>query len=367
MTDNALKHTPLYNAHVQNGGKMVDFAGWELPIHYGSQLDEHMAVREDAGMFDVSHMLVTDVKGKDVKKWLRKLVPNDVEKLKMKGKAIYTPMLNENAGVIDDIIIYRMDDDETWYRIVSNGATREKDTVHFIQTAAEFEDVSIEPRMDLAMIAIQGPRAIEKFTGVHPELEAVIDSLVPFQGFYINSGAFVSKTGYTGEEGIEVILPAPRAEALFDDLKLAGVKPCGLGARDTLRLEAGMNLYGHDMDDDTTPWEAGLAWTLALKDDRDFIGRKALEDKKDKVTHKQVGLVLEGKGIIRDGMKVVVDGVGEGVITSGTFSPSLKQSIAIARVPKDAKDKAQVEIRGKLVDARIIKMPFVRNGKKQFD
>ena len=361
------RHTPFHSAHVAAGGKMVDFAGWHLPIHYGSQIKEHEAVRNDAGMFDVSHMLVTDIEGQSAKAWLQKLLANDVAKLGFVGKALYSPMLNEQGGVMDDLIVYRLDEAETRYRIVSNAATRDKDLAQFKKIGEPF-GVHITPRYDLAMIAVQGPQAITKLLQVKPQWADVIKNLQVFQGHDLGDDWFVARTGYTGEDGVEVILPATQADAFFNQLKEAGVVPCGLGARDTLRMEAGMNLYGHDMDDDITPLEAGMAWTVAMKDDRDFVGRAALEKQKaEGLAVKQVGLLLEDRGVLREGMEVVVADVGTGVITSGTFSPTLKQSIAIARVPKDIGTQAQVVIRGVLTDVRVLKLPFVRQGQKQFD
>ncbi|MDO5686650.1 MAG: glycine cleavage system aminomethyltransferase GcvT [Neisseria sp.] len=361
-----MRQTPFYEAHVAAGGKMVDFSGWNLPIHYGSQIKEHEAVRGDAGMFDVSHMLVTDVSGENATAWLQKLLANDVAKLSVVGKALYSPMLNEQGGVMDDLIVYLMNDAKTAYRIVSNGATRDKDSAHFAATAEPF-GVSLTPRYDVAMLAIQGPQAVAKLLSIRPAWADTVNALQVFQGAYAEEGWFVARTGYTGEEGVEVILPATEARAFFDALCAAGVAPCGLGARDTLRMEAGMNLYGHDMDEETSPLEAGMGWTVSLTE-RDFIGKQALVQKKEQgVAVKQVGLLLESRGVLREGMSVVIPNVGTGIITSGTFSPSLKQSIAIARVPKETTDIAQVDIRGSLTDVRVLKLPFVRNGKKQFD
>lgn len=362
------KQTPFYPAHVSAGGKMVDFAGWNLPIHYGSQIKEHEAVRTDTGMFDVSHMLVSDIKGEQAKAWLQKLLANDVAKLGLVGKALYSPMLNEHGGVMDDLIVYRINEAETRYRIVSNAATREKDLAQFGIIGAEF-GVTITPRYDLAMLAIQGPHALEKLHGIRPRWRDTLGCLNVFQGADMGNDWFVARTGYTGEDGVEVILPGAEAAAFFQQLHAAGVTPCGLGARDTLRMEAGMNLYGHDMDDGISPLEAGMAWTVDFKNEsRDFIGRSALEQQKAAgVEVKQVGLLLESRGVLREGMEVVIPNVGGGVITSGTFSPSLKQSIAIARVPKAIAAQAQVDIRGTLTNVRVLKLPFVRNGKKQFD
>ncbi|MFC0820509.1 glycine cleavage system aminomethyltransferase GcvT [Moraxella marmotae] len=365
----APQRTPLYDAHLSFNGKLIDFGGWELPVNYGSQIAEHEAVRTDAGMFDVSHMLVTDVTGDNAKAFFRKLIANDVAKLSFVGKALYSAMLNDNGGVIDDLIVYRTNEDETKYRIVSNGATREKDSAQFAKIGAEF-GITLTPRYDVAMIAIQGPKAIEKLLSIKPDWADTVNALKPFVGADLGNDWFVARTGYTGEDGVEVILPATEAGNFFTQLANAGVQPCGLGARDTLRMEAGMNLYGNDMTDDVSPLEAGMAWTVDLKDEnRDFVGKTALLALKNSgVKVKQVGLLQTGKGgVLRDGMEVVTEN-GNGITTSGVFSPSLKQAIAIARVPADFNgETAKVIMRGKEVDVRVLKLPFVRNGKKQFD
>ena len=360
--------TPFYQAHQEAGGKLVDFAGWMLPVNYGSQIAEHEAVRTDAGMFDVSHMLVSDITGAQAKAWLQKLLANDVAKLSFVGKALYSAMLNEEGGVMDDLIVYRANEEETAYRIVSNAATRAKDLAQFAEVSKAF-GIEITPRYDLAMLAVQGPKAIEKLLSVKPEWADTVNKLKPFQGADLGDNWFVARTGYTGEDGVEVILPATEACAFFQALQAAGVQPCGLGARDTLRMEAGMNLYGNDMNDETSPLQAGMGWTVDLKDEaRDFVGKVALVALKEQgVDVKQVGLLLEKGGILRDGMEVITE-TGNGITTSGVFSPSLKQSIAIARVPKTFEgDAAKVLLRGKEVDVRVLKLPFVRNGQKQFD
>lgn len=357
------QRTPLFDAHVASGAKMVDFAGWEMPIHYGSQLKEHEIVRSDAGMFDVSHMTVVDITGSDAKAWLQKLIANDVAKLGFEGKALYSGMLNEEGGVVDDLIVYLT---AFGYRMVINAGTTDKDLAWMDKQSAGF-DVKLQVRRDLAMLAVQGPQAIAKVCSVKPELAEAIQALKVFQG--LPSGEwFYARTGYTGEDGLEIMIPADQAITFFNELKAAGVAPIGLGARDTLRLEAGMNLYGHDMDETVSPLQAGMGWTIAWNpEDRDFIGRKALTAQKAAgVPFKQVGLVLEGRGVLREGQTVVVDGV-EGIITSGTFSPTLKHSIAIARVPVATGATAQVDLRGTLTDVRVVKMPFVRNGQKVFE
>lgn len=386
MTDTntqAPKRTPLYQSHIDSEGKLVDFSGWELPIHYGSQIEEHEAVRTDAGMFDVSHMVIVDVKGSDAKAWLQKLLANDVAKLKTVGKALYSPMLNDAGGIIDDLIVYLSNSEETEYRIVSNAATRDKDMAQFETVAKDF-DVALTERDDLAMLAVQGPKAVEKLAQIKPNWADTLAGLKPFVGADLTdiegSDWFVARTGYTGEDGVEVIMHADAAPAFFEQLKTNGVKPAGLGARDTLRMEAGMNLYGHDMNEETSPYESNMGWTLALKDERDFVGREALvskrqQSKDDNTAMKQVGLLLTTRGVLREGMTVTInqgtDNEQTGIITSGTFSPSLKNSIAIARVPTSLSedDSVQVDLRGKgkFVDVRVLKLPFVRNGKQQFD
>ena len=358
------KRTALYAKHLEANGKMVDFGGWDMPVNYGSQIQEHNAVRTQAGMFDVSHMTIVDIRGQDAKAYLQKLLANDVDKLKDTGKALYSGMLNQSGGVIDDLIVYRMDG---WYRTVVNCATREKD-LEWMTACAKGFDISLTERPELAMIAVQGPQAIGIVKQVKPEAAELISGLKIFMG-QPQSGWFFARTGYTGEDGLEIMIPEADAPGFWQALVDAGVQPAGLGARDTLRLEAGMNLYGNDMDEDTSPLVAGMGWTIAWKpEDRDFIGRSALtEEKASGVAMKQVGLVLEGRGVMRSHQKVVVEGVGEGEVTSGTFSPTLQCSIAMARVPADTGDTAQVDLRGKLTDVRVIKLPFVRNGEKQFD
>ncbi len=357
------KQTALYAKHTEAQGKIVDFGGWDMPIHYGSQIKEHNAVREAAGMFDVSHMTIVDVRGPDAKAYLQRLLANDVDKLKETGKALYSGMLNTDGGVIDDLIVYRM---EGWFRTVVNCATREKD-LEWMTAHTKGFDISLTERPELAMVAVQGPEAIGMVKKIRTEAADLIDGLKVFQGLP-QHGWFYARTGYTGEDGLEIMVPQEEVVQFWTQLIEAGVQPCGLGARDTLRLEAGMNLYGNDMDESISPLQAGMGWTIAWEPaDRDFIGREALEAQKaDGVAMKQVGLVLEGRGVMRSHQKVVVEGVGEGEITSGTFSPSLQCSIAMARVPAATGDTAQVDLRGKLTDVKVIKLPFVRNGKKMF-
>ncbi|GGE51704.1 aminomethyltransferase [Halopseudomonas oceani] len=352
--------TPLYDQHLAAGAKMVDFGGWDMPINYGSQLEEHHQVRRAVGMFDVSHMTVVDVAGSEAQAYLQYLLANDVARLKAPGKALYSGMLNEQGGVIDDLIVYLASDG---YRVVVNAATREKDLA-WMNLQAESFAVKLTERAELAMIAVQGPQALELVKSVvNDDRAALISDLKPFQGL-ASGDWFIGRTGYTGEDGLEIMLPAEQSAAFWQALLGAGCKPCGLGARDTLRLEAGMNLYGADMDESISPLAANMAWTIAWEPaERDFIGRQALEAQKAAGDQpKLVGLVLEERAVLRGHQKVIVDGVGEGEITSGTFSPTLGYSIALARVPRATGSRAKVEIRGKLLDVRVVKPCFVRNG-----
>jgi len=353
------QRTPLYDAHVAAGARMVDFGGWEMPINYGSQIEEHHKVRNAAGMFDVSHMTVVDIKGQQARQFLSYLLANDIARLKTSGRALYSCMLNEKGGILDDLITYFLD--ETFFRLVVNAATHDKDMA-WINLQARAFDVVVEERPELAMIAVQGPDARAAVIALLPVSDAaVVSEMKPFNAGQFGE-FFIARTGYTGEDGFELSLPAQAATALWDQLLAAGVAPCGLGARDTLRLEAGMNLYGQDMDESVTPLESALAWTVALQDTRDFIGKAALlEQQKRGVDVKLVGLVLQGRGVLRPGQKIVTD-AGEGVTTSGSFSPTLQKAIAFARVPKGASINCQVDIRNKLLECNIVRPPFVRNG-----
>ncbi len=356
------RQTALYTAHQQAGGKLVDFGGWDMPLHYGSQIEEHHVVRSSAGVFDVSHMTVVDVVGEGAEAFLSYLLANDVAKLKQTGKALYSGMLNEQGGVLDDLIVYRM---PSGFRMVVNCATREKDLAWMQQQTSSFE-VTLTERSELAMLAVQGPDAIDKVCEIRAEAADLIESLSVFQG--LESGDWMyCRTGYTGEDGLEIMLPDTEALAFWDALLAAGVKPCGLGARDTLRLEAGMNLYGSDMDESVTPYESNMGWTVSLSGERNFIGKAALiEQKKQGGVRKLVGLVMEQRGILRGHQKVFTSSGGEGEITSGSFSPTLGYSIALARVPADIGSECEVEIRGKRVPVKVVSPPFVRNGKRVY-
>jgi aminomethyltransferase len=351
--------TQLWDAHIEAGAKMVDFGGWDMPINYGSQIEEHHQVRQAAGMFDVSHMTVVDLEGEQTRSFLSFLLANDVAKLQESGKALYSCMLQDDGGVIDDLITYFLN--ENFFRMVVNASTREKD-LEWIRMQAEDFGVEVNERPELAMIAVQGPEAREAVIGLLSEDHAEsVRNLGPFYACVMDDW-FVARTGYTGEDGFEISLPASDAVPFWNQLLEAGVKPCGLGARDTLRLEAGMNLYGQDMDETVTPLESGLAWTVSMKDGRAFIGRRALEEQQaNGVANKFVGLILQDRGVLRHGQKVVTD-EGEGVLTSGSFSPTLQKSIGLARIPAGANGSCSVDIRGKLLEAKIVKPPFARAG-----
>ncbi|WP_137821939.1 glycine cleavage system aminomethyltransferase GcvT [Pseudomonas sp. D(2018)] len=355
------QRTPLHDQHLALGAKMVDFGGWDMPLHYGSQVEEHHQVRRDCGVFDVSHMTVVDVSGAQAKAWLQHLLANDVERLQAPGKALYSAMLNEQGGVIDDLIVYLT---QFGYRLVVNAATRDKDLA-WMQARCQGFDVQLTERADLAILAIQGPSARAKVAELlSTERAALIHELKPFQGLP-DGDWFIARTGYTGEDGLEIMLPADQTAGFFNELVGAGIAPIGLGARDTLRLEAGMNLYGQDMTEEASPLVSNMAWTIAWEpESRDFIGRQALEaERAAGVASKLVGLVLEERGVLRAHQVVRVEGVGEGEITSGSFSPTLNKSIAMARVPMATGDRAEVEIRGKWFPVRVVRPNFVRNGK----
>lgn len=362
------KKTPLYEAHLRAGAKIVDFAGWDMPLHYGSQINEHHYVRKDAGMFDVSHMTVIDVYGPAAHDFLLNLLPNNVDKLQAVGMALYTCMLNEDAGIIDDLIVYRFTDDS--YRLVVNCATRQKD-LSWLQKQANDYAVEIVERPEFAMIAIQGPNAREKATKAmspkHAQAAATLSK--PFSAVEVDSW-YIARTGYTGEDGFEIMIPAAEVVAFWDNLLAQSIHPCGLGARDTLRLEAGLNLSGTDMDESVTPLESNVSWTVAWEpENRNFIGRTALAQQKAKGVQRRLrGLVLLERGVLRGHQKVNCGDKGEGEITSGGFAPTLQQGIALARLPATVGfgEICHIDMRGKLLPVQVIKPPFVRDGKATF-
>jgi aminomethyltransferase len=355
-------HTCLFDLHGALGARLIDFSGWDMPVAYGSQIEEHHAVRRSAGVFDVSHMGIVDLRGERCRELLSGLLANDVGRLNLPGKALYTCMLNEQGGVLDDLIVYYLDDD--FFRVVVNAATRERDLA-WIGARAGAVGVELHERRDLAMLAIQGPQARERSAALLTADAAwAVLELQPFFGTQIGEW-FVARTGYTGEDGFEIMLPTAQAVSVWQRLNAAGVHSCGLGARDTLRLEAGLNLYGQDMDETTNPLESGLTWTVAFDPgQRNFIGRPALEAARTQgVARKLVGLVLDERAVLRRGQRVLAAGLGEGRVTSGGFSPTLERSIGLARVPMAAGGSVQVEIRGRALPARVVRVPFVRHGK----
>ena len=355
------RHTPLYDLHLATGARLVDFGGWDMPVAYGSQIEEHHAVRRDAGMFDVSHMCTVDLRGAGVRALLLRLLANDVSRLTVAGKALYSCMLRPDGGVMDDLIAYFMD--EKWFRLVVNAGTADKDLA-WIKEHARPVGVAVVPRRDLALIAVQGPQARVKVAPLLPaDCQGPAAALAPFFGTACDEW-FVARTGYTGEDGYEIMLPAESVADFWNGLQAAVVQPCGLGARDTLRLEAGMNLYGNDMDETVSPLESGLTWTVVLEGTRDFIGKAALEAQRAAgPARKLVGLLLQERGVLRSHQAVYAGSSGAGEVTSGTFSPTLERSIGLARVPAAATGTVDVDIRGKQLPARIVKPPFVRNGR----
>lgn len=358
--------TVLFEEHLKADAKIVDFHGFDMPLHYGSQIKEHQQVRSDVGMFDVSHMGIVDITGPDALSALRYIIANDVAKLQHIGQALYGCLLNQQGKVLDDLIVYRID--EQSFRIVWNASRREHNLQWFTQSSKLF-DIIITERTDLAIIAVQGPNAINKVQQLLPDATAEqLATLKPFHALKIGH-TWIGRTGYTGEDGVEIMIPADQAVDLWQKLLAIDVQPIGLGARDTLRLEAGLNLYGADMDDQTWPQEANLGWTIDLKDnDRDFIGKAAItEQKKLGFSHKLVGLVMTEKGVLRDHQTVNIENVGEGEITSGSFSPTLGHAIALARVPRETGSSAMIERRGKIIPVNVIRPPFVRHGKKVFE
>lgn len=354
--------TPLYDAHLADDAKMVDFGGWDMPIHYGSQIEEHHAVRNAAGVCDVSHMTVVDVMGVDSLAYLRRLLANDVAKLTVPGKALYSAMLNEQGGILDDLIVYLTEDG---YRVVVNCATREKDLAWMAKQSAGF-DCNIQERPELAILAVQGPDSLEIVKSlVTSERAALISELKPFVGRFSGSW-FIARTGYTGEKGVEIILPGEEAPAFWAAIRAAGIAAVGLGARDTLRLEAGMNLYGSDMNESVTPFESNMGSTVVMSSDHEFVGKSALQTQLDAgIEQELVGLVMLEKGVMRGHYPIYRGDQQVGEITSGAFSPTLSHSIALARVQIGA-EPLEVGIRNKRMPVYVIPPPFARNGKQVY-
>ncbi|MBF0161007.1 MAG: glycine cleavage system aminomethyltransferase GcvT, partial [Magnetococcales bacterium] len=351
-----MKRTPLFDRHVALGGKMVPFAGWEMPLHYGSQLREHEVVRQRCGMFDVSHMGVIDLQGDRVEKMLRFLLSNDIARIPDPGQAQYGLMLNATGGISDDLIAYRID--RQHFFLVVNAANRDK-AVAWIRVHAPSYGVQVVDRRDGMILAVQGPQSAAQLRLALPEgLGKEIHALKPFH-FFQKAGWRIARTGYTGEDGFELMLSADDGIMAWENLLRVGVTPIGLGARDTLRLEAGMPLYGHDMDGHTTPMVTGLAWTVAWEPlDRDFIGRQALAPLwGQNPTHKRVGLILQGRGVLRDHQEIFWQGKPAGQISSGGYSPTLEKGIALARLIRDVPvgSLCQVDMRGRFMDVQVVR------------
>lgn len=361
-----LKQTPLADWHRAHGGKLVEFAGWEMPVRYAAGvIQEHRTVREHCGIFDVSHMGELEISGADAVAAVDRLVTNDVSRL-VDGQVLYSAMCREDGTVIDDVLVYRLAADRVW--IVCNAANHPRVApwvAEHLQGRAEMEDLTDA----IALFAVQGPRSLDVLRDWAP-LAAVRDVLDGLEYYHLvqtsvdGGRVVVSRTGYTGEKGYEIYLPVSLAASAWEGLLEAGsehgLAPIGLGARDTLRLEAGYSLYGHELDDRTTPFEAGIGWVVRLKAG-EFIGRDALARQKESgAPRRTVALSLPGRAIPRQGAKVLRGDDEVGVVTSGSFSPSLEHGIGLARVEADAVGAdLSVEIRGEAVEAKTVKLPFV--------
>jgi len=343
--NNTLNHTPFFDNHVLAGAKLVDFAGWALPIHYGSLVDEHHAVRSDAGMFDVSHMTVMDITGDE------------------STRAMYGCLCQPDGGVVDDVIVYRLS--ASHHRVISNAATRSK-VLSWLQTTHEITELQCIASDALSMLAVQGPLAAKRLAALESDLFSQSVDIASMPAFSCQklANAFIGRTGYTGEDGFEIIVPAADANRCWQLLVDAGIKPCGLGARDTLRLEAGMSLYGQDLDEEHSPFESGVGWTVDFSDaQRDFVGRTVLaQQHADGAGYCRIGLELSGRGVLRAEQVVCVGDRAVGKVTSGTFSPTLQRTIALARIERTAatSEPLSVLIRNKPVAAYRVPVPFYK-------
>ncbi len=370
----ALRRTPLHAAAVAAGGRMVPFAGWEMAVQFGGLVQEHQAVRQRCGVFDISHMGVLTLRGDDVKETLQGLVPTDLFRTGP-GEACYTVLLNEAGGIRDDLIVYdcgRVDNADELLLVI-NAANAEADTA-WLRERLEPAGITIADRKaDGVLLALQGPEAparLEALSGADlsglPRFGHRTLSLGPAAGAAAGASVFVGRTGYTGEDGFELLLERSAGEALWRELLAGGVEPCGLGARDTLRLEAAMHLHGNDMDATTTPLEASLAWLVHLEMPADFVGRAALERQSaEGVPRRLVGLKLRGRAIARHGYPVLQGDTVVGEVTSGTWSPTLGEAIALAYVPADLArlgTELAVRIRDRAEPAEVVRRPFYRRG-----
>ncbi|WWO96376.1 MAG: glycine cleavage system aminomethyltransferase GcvT [Candidatus Dasytiphilus stammeri] len=364
------QRTILFDQHKKCGATMIHFNNWIMPLHYGSQITEHKAVRNDAGIFDISHMLILDLSGSNTRKFLRYLLANDVAKLLHPGKSLYTGMLNQDGGVIDDLMVYFIG--ESYFRLVVNAVNCSKDLAWISYHAMNF-NVTLKIRNDLAFLSIQGPNAQKKMHSILSEKQLnTVEKLLPFSNIQIDE-LFIAYTGYTGEKGYEIALPQEKAVYLWHQLIASGITPVGLGARDTLRIEAGMNLYGNEMNESISPLEANMERTISWKYSRNFIGRNALRIKYDHNKKKKlVGLLMKEKGMLRKNFRVsFMDKSGQkqiGIITSGSYSPTLGHSIALARVPSTIGKSALVYLTHhnlkyqRIIPVEVTNPVFVRNG-----
>ena len=352
-----MNKTALNNAHIELGAKMVNFSHWEMPISYTSLIEEHHAVRNTAGVFDVSHMSVFDFNGGDQVAFFEKIFANDIKKICNDDKAIYGALLNEEGGILDDLIIYHANEK---FRLVSNCSTREQNRQWYEKHAVEF-GVEVVERSDMGILAIQGPDALSKILsidGINPQ----VNNLQSF-GCMFDGDKLYARTGYTGEDGLEIIVPSEDINQFWDQALKLGCTPIGLGARDTLRLEAGLNLYGNDMTIENHPYESNLGWTIDMTDEnRQFIGKQALLSIDQSKSQKIVGIILRDKGVLRSGYEVIHN-EGKGVVLSGSYSPTLQSSIGLARVDQGYKKDGKVMIRNKMLNIDFVSPRFIERGK----
>ena len=352
-----MNKTPLNKSHIELGAKMVNFSNWEMPISYSSLIEEHNAVRSTVGIFDVSHMSVFDFDGDNQVAFFEKIFANDIKKIYKDNKAIYGALLNEEGGILDDLIIYHANNK---FRLVSNCSTREQNRQWFEKHAIEF-GVKVMERSDMGILAIQGPDALNKILKIK-EIDNQVNTLQSF-GCMFEGDKLYARTGYTGEDGLELIVPTKDINHLWDQALELGCTPIGLGARDTLRLEAGLNLYGNDMTINNHPYESNMGWTIDMSDDsREFIGKDALLSIDQSKSQKIVGIILQDKGILRSGYEITHE-QGKGVVLSGSYSPTLQSSIGLARVDQGYKENGKVMIRNKLLNIDFVSPRFLEQGK----
>ena len=352
-----MNKTPLNKSHIELGAKMVNFSNWEMPISYSSLIEEHNAVRNTVGIFDVSHMSVFDFDGDNQVAFFEKIFANDIKKIYKDNKAIYGALLNEEGGILDDLIIYHANNK---FRLVSNCSTREQNRQWFEKHAVEF-GVKVMERSDMGILAIQGPDALNKILEIK-EIDAQVNTLQSF-GCMFEGDKLYARTGYTGEDGLELIVPTKDINHLWDQALELGCTPIGLGARDTLRLEAGLNLYGNDMTINNHPYESNMGWTIDMSDEsREFIGKDALLSIDQSKSQKIVGIILQDKGVLRSGYEITHE-QGKGVVLSGSYSPTLQSSIGLARVDQGYKENGKVMIRNKLLNIDFVSPRFLGQGK----